>query len=235
MLKWPTALRAMMIKHFLTLIFLGCSVLFAQTTSFDRQVWTGASVDFKEIRKLDLGVTFQSRFDRNAQRLRGNYLTAEASYKLGKGFRFLGAVRGATSPRWDKLRFSTGISKNFDLGKTTTLKIRSLWQYQVFSGSEPRYGLNVPQHNFRLRVSIKQKIARKTWITLQSEPLWRKEASVVALNRLRTSLHIERTLPGPWSVTLGYMNQLGFNNSSNAHVLLASVGYELKFKPKRME
>jgi hypothetical protein len=225
--------KAMMTRLLLTGALLGNSILFAQSNTYDQQIWAGASIDYKEIRKLDLGVTFQSRFDRNAQRLRGNYLTAEASYKIGKGFRFLGAIRGATSSRWDKLRISTGFSKNIDLGKTTILKIRGLCQYQVFSGSYLRYGLNVPQNNFRLRVSIKQKIARKTWLTLQTEPLWRKELKKTNLYRLRSALQIEYALPGPWSISMAYIIQQGLGRSTNFNALVCNANYELKLKKKR--
>jgi len=225
----------MMIRRIILIYFWGHSVLFAQENRYDRQLWSGLNVEFNDIKKLNLGLSYQSRFDKNIQQFKGSYVTAEAAYKLGNGIRVLGAVRGASSARWDKLRFSAGLSKNIDLGKWTELKLRALWQYQVFSGSDVRYGLDVPQQNFRFRVSLKQKIARKTWVTLQTEPLWRNELREVALNRLRTSLQLERSLPGPWSVTLGYINQIGFNNSSNAHILLLGIGYELKFKPKRKE
>ena len=224
-----------MIRRIILIYFWGNSVLFAQENRYNRQLWSGLNVEFNEIKKLNLGVSYQSRFDRNIQRFKGSYVTTEVAYKIGNGIRLLGAVRGASSLRWDKLRFSAGVSKNFEFGKLTELKLRALWQYQVFSGSDVRYGLDTPQQNYRFRVSIKQKIARKTWIILQTEPLWRKELREVALNRLRTSLQLERSLPGPWSVTLGYMNQIGFNKSSNAHVLLVGVGYELKFKPKSKE
>jgi hypothetical protein len=225
----------MMIRRIVLFYFLGHSALLAQKTPYDKQLWSGINLEFNEIKKLNLGLSYQSRFDRNIERFKGSYVTAEAAYKFGKGIRLLGAIRGASSARWDKLRFSAGLSKNFELGKRTELKLRFLWQYQVFTGSDVRYGLEVPQHNYRFRLSIKQKIAQKTWITLQTEPLWRKELQEVNLNRIRTSLQLERSLPGPWSVSLGYMNQIGFNGNSNVHALLVTMVYELKFKSKVKE
>jgi hypothetical protein len=222
----------MMIRRIVLIYFLGHSVLWAQETPYDKQLWSGLNVEFNEISKLDLGLSYQSRFDRNIQRFRGSYITANASYKLKKGFRWVVAMRAASSPRFDKLRFSGGFTKNFELGKSTSIKLRALWQYQMLSGSDLRYGLNVPQQNYRFRISIKQKIARKTWITLQTEPLWRKELQAIHINRLRSSVQIDRSLPGPWSVSMGYIIQQGLGRGTNFHGLLCEISYELKFKKK---
>jgi hypothetical protein len=222
----------MMIKRFAIALFLWPVSLFSQQDAYDWQLWSEASVEYKQIPKLDLGLSFQNRLDRNVTRLRGNYLTLDASYKLGKGFRVLAAVRGASSARFDKLRFSAGLSRGFEFGKATSIKIRGLVQHQVFAGSDVRYGINVPQQNYRVRISLRQKLIKKTWLNVHSEPMWRKEGSEFGFYRLRSSVQIERSLPGPWTVNMGYMIQQGFKRGSNVQAVLIGVGYELKFKAK---
>jgi hypothetical protein len=222
----------MMIKRLLICgFFLPLSVS-AQLGNYDWHLWTEANVEYKELPKLDVGLGFQNRLDQNISRLRGNYLTLEASYKVGKGIRLIAGMRGATSPRWDQLRFSAGISRGFDFGKNTSLKFRLLFQHQVFSGSDIQYGLNLPQQNYRIRLSFRQKLLKKTWFILHSEPMWRSNNDNFYFIRIRSSAQIERSLPGPWSIYAGYLLQFGFNGAANFQGGLLGVNYELRFSTK---
>jgi hypothetical protein len=222
----------MMTKRFLWISFLFPFFALGQGDYYDWHIWSEATVEYKELPKLDLGIGFQNRLDQNITRLRGNYLTLEASYKLGMGIRLVVGLRGATSPRWDQLRMSGGFSRGFNVGKNTSIKCRFLFQHQVFSGSDARYGLNLPQQNYRLRLSFRQKLIKKTWFILHTEPMWRGVPSEIYFLRIRSSAQIERSLPGPWSVNAGYMLQVGFNGAANFHAGLLGVTYELSFKPK---
>lgn len=225
--------KAMTIKKLLCLLLMSPCFASAQTDAYDWQIWSEVSLDYNEIPKLDLGLSFQNRLDQQLTRLRGNYITLDASYKLGKGLRALAAIRGATSSRWDKLRFSAGLSRSVDFGKTTSFKIRTLIQHQVFAGSDVRYSLNLPQQNYRIRLTLRQKLIKKTWLNVHTEPMWRSEGNAFGFYRLRSSLQIERALPGPWTMNVGYMIQQGFNRSSNFQALIAGISFNLK--PKREE
>lgn len=207
--------------------------LHSQSDSYDWQLWSGFSVENYDFDRLNLGLSYQNRVDRDFTRIRGHYTTLDASYKWRKKIRLLAAVRFASSDRWDKLRFSMGISRSFDLLSGTTVKLRALWQFQTFPGSDIRFGINVPQQNYRCRFTVRHKILRKTWINLHTEPLWRAEPGTFEFNRIRSTVQLERSLPGPWSLTLGYLRQNGFNRGTNMQALLFEVQYFFKLRKRR--
>ncbi len=126
-----------------------------------------------------------------------------------------------------------GISRSFDLLSGTTVKLRALWQLQAFPGSDIRYGINVPQQNYRCRFTVRQKIFKKTWINLHTEPLWRAEPGTFEFNRIRSTVQLERSLPGPWSLTLGYLRQNGFNRGTNMQAIVFEVQYFFKLRKRR--
>jgi hypothetical protein len=115
----------------------------------------------------------------------------------------------------------------------TTVKLRALWQLQAFPGSDIRYGINVPQQNYRIRFTVRQKILKKTWINLHTEPLWRAEPGTFEFNRIRSTVQLERSLPGPWSLTLGYLRQNGFNRGTNMQAIVFEVQYFFKLRKRR--
>ena len=207
--------------------------LYSQSDSYDWQLWSGFSIENNDFERLNLGLSYQNRLDRDISRIRGHYTTLDASYKWRKKIRLLAAVRFASSERWDKLRLSMGISRSFDLLSGTTVKLRALWQFQAFPGSDIRYGINVPQQNYRCRFTLRHKIFKKTWINLHTEPLWRAEPGTFEFNRIRSTVQLERSLPGPWSLTLGYLRQNGFNRGTNMQAILFEMQYFFKLRKRR--
>jgi hypothetical protein len=223
----------MMIRGILFLLLFAPLVLYSQSDSYDWQLWSGFSIENNDFKRLDLGLSYQNRLDREFSRIRGHYTTLDASYKWRKKIRLLAAVRFASSDRWDKLRLSMGISRSYDLLSGTTVKLRVLWQLQAFPGSDIRYGINVPQQNYRIRFTVRQKILKKTWINLHTEPLWRAEPGTFEFNRIRSTVQLERSLPGPWSLTLGYLRQNGFNRGTNMQAIVFEVQYFFKLRKRR--
>ncbi|MFN5371547.1 MAG: hypothetical protein ACK5B6_08810 [Bacteroidia bacterium] len=223
----------MMIRGILFLFLFAPLYIHSQSDAYDWQLWSGFSIENNDINRLDLGLSYQNRLDRAISRVRGHYTTLDASYKWRKKVRLLAAVRFASSERWDKLRLSLGATQSFELLSGTTIKFRGLWQIQAYPGSEIRYGINVPQQNYRFRFSLRQKILKKTWLNLHTEPLWRAEPGILEFNRIRSSVQLERALPGPWSLTLGYLRQNGFNRGANMQAIVFEVQYFFKLRKKR--
>ena len=236
MLKLPLAKVEMMIKKILVSVFViaSTSIVFAQADQRDFHLWTAIEVNHKLNKKTELSAQFQSRFDREVNRLRGNYFSIDASHKLGKGYRLLLDARFATSSRWDKYRFGIGLQKNikFDEKGNSELKLRALYQYQFFPTADVQYGIDVPQQNCRFRASFTKKIIKKTYLTIQSEPMWRAEAGSFFFRRVRSTISVKRSLPGPWAIQVGYTRQFNFNNPADIQIVSASLSYELKRKPK---
>lgn len=225
--------KVMTIRAFFFLILLLPIWAQAQTDAYDWQIWSGFAIENYDIRRLNLGYSYQNRLDRNVSRVRGHYSSLDASYKWKKHYRLLASVRFASSNRWDKLRWSLGVSRSFNLLSNTTFKLRALWQYQSLPGSEIRYGINVPQQNYRLRFTLRQKLIKKTWLNLHTEPLWRAEPGSFEFNRLRSTIQLERSLPGPWVMTLGYLRQNGFNRSTNMQAIVLEVQFYFKLRKRR--
>lgn len=228
-----------MIKYkFLILVFFCFSVsIWAQPNQTDLNLWTSLDIKHQPTKKIELTAQFLSRFDKNISQLNANYFSLDASRKLGKGFRFLLESRFSTSSSWDRLRFGIGFQKSLkldSLGKSE-LKFRALYQYQYSLAEDVRYGLELPLQNFRLRVSWTNKIFKKTYLTIQSEPMWRSENGDFYFRRVRSNATIKRLLPGPWAIEIGYTRQFNFNDPSNIHILVTSISYELKknVKPKK--
>lgn len=219
----------------ITLVLLGFSnLLLAQSIQKDLNLWTSLDLKHQPTKKIELTAQFLSRFDRNITKLNANYFSLDASRKLGNGWRFLFETRFSTSSSWDKLRFGAGFQKSFkldSLGKSE-IKFRALYQYQYSLAQDVRYGIEVPQQNFRFRLSWTKKLMKKTYLTIQSEPLWRIEAGDFFFRRVRSTASIKRSLPGPWSIELGYTRQLNFNNLSDIQIITTSISYELKKKAK---
>lgn len=236
MLKWPLAKVEMMIRKILVAAsFLVFSLaVSAQGDQRDLQLWTAIEVNHKLNSKVELSAQFQSRFDREINRLRGNYFSIDASRKLGNGFRLLLDARFATSSRWDKYRFGIGLQKNikFDEKGNAELKLRALYQYQFFPTADIRYGIDVPQHNFRFRASFTKKIIKKTYLTIQSEPMWRAEAGSFFFRRVRSTISVKRSLPGPWAIQVGYTRQFNFNNPADIQIVSTTLSYDWKRKAK---
>jgi hypothetical protein len=236
MLKWPLAKVKMMIRKilFAASAFVCPLAAFAQGDQRDLHLWTAIEVNHKLNQKVELSAQFQSRFDREVNRLRGNYFSIDASRKLGKGFRLLFDARFATSSQWDKYRFGIGLQKNikFDEKGNTELKFRANYQYQFFPTADVQYGIYVPQQNFRIRASFNKKIIKKTYLTIQSEPMWRAEAGSFFFRRVRSTISVKRSLPGPWAIQVGYTRQFNFNNPADIQIVSASLSYEFKRKPK---
>jgi hypothetical protein len=226
----------MMIKFRLLFFAFVCSTinLSAQSNSADLNLWTSFDVKHQPTKKIELTAQFLSRFDKNITQLNANYFSLDASRKLGNGLRLLFESRFSTSSSWDKLRFGIGFQKSIkldSLGKSE-LKIRGLYQYQYSLAEDIRYGIELPQQNFRLRISWTNKIFKKTYLTIQSEPMWRSEDGDFFFRRVRSNVSIKRLLPGPWSIELGYTRQINFNNPSNINILTTGVSYEWKKKTK---
>lgn len=225
-----------MIKKLLFSAFLSTITLVAsaQADQRDLHLWTAIEASHKLNKKIELSAQFQSRFDREVNRLRGNYFSIDASRKLGNGYRLLLDARFATSSRWDKYRFGIGFQKNIKLDEKgkSEIKLRALYQYQFFAGANAQYGLEVPQQNFRFRASFKRKIAKKTYLTIQSEPMWRTEAASFFFRRVRSTINLKRSLPGPWEIQVGYTRQFNFNNPADIQIVSTTLSYELKRKAK---
>lgn len=215
-------------------LFAFSTVVSAQVDQRDLHLWTAIEVNHKLNKKIDLSAQFQSRFDREVNRLRGNYFSIDASRKLGKGFRLLLDARFATSSRWDKYRFGIGLQKNikFDEKGNAELKLRALYQYQFFPTADVQYGIDVPQQNYRFRASFTQKIIKKTYLTIQSEPMWRAEAGSFFFRRVRSTISVKRSLPGPWTIQVGYTRQFNFNNPSDIQIISTTLSYDWKRKSK---
>lgn len=221
-------------------IFLVCSFIlftgniFAQAVRSDFNFWGGFEVKHQVSKKFEISVQFQSRFDKDANRLRGNYFNLDGSRKLGKGFRILFETRFATSANWDKYRFGLGLQKTIKLNAKghSEIKIRTLYQYQFFPTADEIYGIDEAQQNYRFRISYNQKLVKKTYFTFQSEPMWRLEGGEFFFRRLRTTASIKRSLPGPWTIEAGYSRQLNFNRRAKIDIVSLGLSYEIKRKKK---
>ncbi len=226
----------MMINKIIVLAFLIASttVVSAQADLRDLHLWTAIEINHKLNKKIELSVQFQSRFDREVNRLRGNYFSIDASRKLGNGFRLLLDARFATSSRWDKCRFGIGLQKNikFDEKGNSELKLRALYQYQFFPTADVQYSIDIPQQNYRFRASFTTKIIKKTYLTIQSEPMWRAEAGSFFFRRVRSTVSVKRSLPGPWAIQVGYTRQLNFNNPVDIQIISTTLSYDWKRKAK---
>jgi hypothetical protein len=225
-----------MIKFRLFFLAIVCSSvnISAQSNAADLNLWTSFDVKHQPTKKIELTAQFLSRFDKNITQLNANYFSLDASRKLGNGFRLLFESRFSTSSSWDKLRFGIGLQKSIkldSLGKSE-LKIRGLYQYQYSLAEDIRYGIELPQQNYRLRISWVKKIYKKTYLTIQSEPMWRSENGDFFFRRVRSNFTIKRLLPGPWSIELGYTRQINFNNPSNINIVTTGISYEWKKKSK---
>lgn len=206
----------------------------AQALRRDFNIWAGFEVKHQITKKFELSVQFQSRFRDNASQLRGNYFSIDASRKLGKGYRLLFDARFATSPNWDKYRFGLGLQKTikFDPKGNSEIKIRTLYQYQFFPSAQAIYGIDEAQQNYRFRISFNQKIFKKTYLTIQSEPMWRLQGGEFFFRRLRSAIIIKRSLPGPWTIEAGFARQLNFNRRANINIASIGISYEIKKKKK---
>ena len=225
-----------MIKYRLLCLLFVCSLVntSAQSNAADLNLWTSFEVKHQPTKKVELTAQFLSRFNQNITQLNANYFSLDASRKLGNGLRILLESRFSTSYNWDRLRFGIGLQKTIkldSLGKSE-FKLRGLYQYQYSLAEDIRYGIELPQQNFRFRVSFTNKIFKKTYLTIQSEPMWRMEDGDFFFRRVRSNVSIKRLLPGPWSIELGYTRQMNFNDPSNFNIVTTAVEYEFKKKGK---
>lgn len=207
----------------------------AQVVRRDIHLWTSVEINRKLTSKAEVSFQFQNRIDRRLNRLRGNYFSIDYSHKLRNGFKLLTDVRFATSARWDKYRIGVGIQKNFKLdtkGKNE-IKLRALYQYQFFQNALPRFGIDFPQQNFRFRASFSKKIIKKTTLIIESEPMWRYEGNDFFFRRIRSSISVKKSLPGPWTLETGYTRQFNFNNRADFQIVFASLSYEWGKKNKK--
>lgn len=224
-------------KLLFSIIVFSLSMLpsFSQNVRRDFHLWTSLEFNRKVSKNLDFSCQIQNRMDRNINRLRGNYLSFDASYKLAKGVRMVFDARLATSARWDKYRFGVGFQKTIKLKDKakSELRFRALYQYQFFPTSDERFGIDAPQQNFRFKATFTQKIFKKTYLILQAEPLWRAESGDFFFRRFRAISSIKRSLPGPWTLQADYISQFNFNERAHFNILSFRLEYTWKDKKKK--
>lgn len=222
-----------MIKRVLRFAFLLFPAL-ANAQLSDQATWLSLEVKREISRKIDLEISQQIRLDRNSTRLRGSYSNLDLSYKLGNGWQALAEARFSTSARWDRLRYGAGVSKRWKFtGKgKPEMRIRALFQRQFHLLSDPEFGINPPQNNYRIKLGYERKLISKTRFTVFAEPMWRSEAGSTFARRLRLGLQINRSLPGPFSLSLGYVWQRNLNVPRTFHIVQAGLSFNWKRKAK---
>lgn len=194
------------------------------------QSWWSLSAETNLSKKWTLELTEQIRMTHDPLGLRGSYSSMGLEYKLGKGWRVVGGLRYSTSSRFDRLRYGFGIQKRISLGKAIKgeLRLRALYQYQHHWLSMPEYGINPPIQNIRFMARYDFKLAKKTRMNVFAEPLWRFEASEGFFHRYRAGIAVERELPGPFSISVGYTLQQVFSKPSITHISRLGLNYTFK-------
>lgn len=198
------------------------------------QSWWSLNAETSLSKKWSLELSEQVRLSHDPLQLRGSYTSLGLEYKLGKGWRMLGGFRFSTSARFDRLRYGLGLQKRFELGKSLKgeLRLRALYQYQHHWFSMPEYDINPPMHNIRFMARYDFKLIKKTRMSLFAEPLWRYESGELFFHRYRAGIAIERELPGPFSLSVGYTLQHVFSKPSITHIARVGLNYTFKRSKK---
>lgn len=235
--KWPLASHKTMIKTRLLLCIALCSGSLLTAQRAEQASWFTFELNRELSKKVSAEFSQQVRLDRNNTRLRGLYTNADFSYKLGKGWRALAEVRYSTSARWDRIRYGAGLQKRWKLkGKQKAeVRLKGLFQRQFHWLSDPTFGINPPINNYRIKLGYEQKLIPKTRLGVFVEPMWRTERGETFARRFRAGLQLNRALPGPFNVTLGYMWQRNINVIRNFHILQLTLSFNWKKKSGQTE
>lgn len=222
-----------MISKLLRLAFFILPIV-ANAQRSEQATWLSLEVKREVSRKIDLELSQQIRLDRNSSRIRGHYSNVDLSYKLGNGWQALVETRFSTSVRWDRIRYGAGIFKRWKLGGKgkPELRMRTLFQRQFHLLSDPEFGINPPQNNYRIKLGYERKLISKTRFTVFAEPMWRTEAGETFARRLRLGLQLNRALPGPFNLSLGYVWQRNLNVPRTFHIVQAGLSFNWKRKLK---
>lgn len=222
-----------MISKFLRLAFFFLPIV-ANAQLSEQATWISFEVKREVSKKIDLELSQQIRLDRNSTRIRGHYSNVDLSFKLGKGWQALAEARFSTSARWDRIRYGAGLSKRWKLGGKgkPELRLRVLFQRQFHLLSDPEFGINPPQNNYRIKLGYERKLIRKMRLMAYAEPMWRSEASETFARRIRLGLQLNRSLPGPFNLSLGYVWQRNLNMLRTFHIVQAGISMNWKRKTK---
>ena len=225
------AVRPMKIKQSLLLLLcISAGILKSQTSDF--QLWNAVELKQDLPKGFDLSLQYQSRFDKDITRFRGSYISVAGGYKLNKTFSADAGLRFSTSSRWDRLRYSAGISGQWKKsGWNFSAKFK--YQYQFYLAAMPENGINPPAHNLRLKLGAEHKITKKLKAFLSSEPLYRIQESEGYLRRIRNTAGIIWSPIKRMSFEAAYIWQPQWNSARIVHIAQFNIAYDLPKIKKR--
>ena len=202
----------------------------AQTSDF--QVWNSFELR-QDLRKgFDLSAQYQSRIDQNASRFRASYFSSTLGYKLSKTFSLDADIRYSSSKSWDRLRYGIVINAHEKIaGFNLSAKIK--YQYQHFLQRMPEYGINPAIHNFRVKMEVERKIAKKLKAFISSEPMVRFEASSLYYKRMRNTIGLKWSPNKKTTLETSYIFQPEWNSRNTIQVMQFNISFDLPKKWNR--
>ena len=224
-------MQAMKIRFII--FILSCLMFeYTQAQTSDFQVWNSFELR-QDLRKgFDLSAQYQSRIDQNASRFRASYFSSSLGYKLSKTVSLDADIRYSSSNSWDRLRYGIGINAHGKIaGLNLSAKIK--YQYQHFLQRMPEYGINPAIHNFRVKMEVERKIAKKLKAFISSEPMVRFEASSLYYRRIRNTIGLKCSPNKKTTLETSYIFQPEWNSRKTIQVMQFNISFDLPKKWNR--
>ena len=219
-------------------LILGLVCLFSATSLWsqtpDLKGWAGFEVKRNYRKGFDISAQVQTRWENKLAHFRGNYFSISPSYKLKKNRYLLAETRYATSTRWDKFRFGTGIVGKHDFGKLDfALKFR--YQHEFYLQAWPEIGQNPAKDNFRLKLSAEYKLHKRLDLGLSVEPVYLLEARIGSLKWIRNTIKLDWEFTKRHHIEFAYFYQPTFDELEvdQNHVLAFNYAWELRKQKKK--
>ena len=194
--------------------------------------WFGVGASSKINDKFSWSAESQLRVNQGFTRYRTLLLDIGGRYKITKDFAFDLTYRFAHGQNDQLLyylrhRIAADLRYNLDLGKP---EVQFRVRYQAGQRGVPgsTEGISDLRDAFRYRVKVSRKLIRKTRGSASCELFQSSDFNDYQLTDYRLRFQVERNLPGPHKVTVGYLFQeeLFRANPLKEHIL--TLGYSVK-------